>query len=88
MKIILSLIILTLSLTAYAQNKTEKSEKEEGAASRLIEKKRAKMRGHTTGSLPEKQQERNPGPQVNDDFDPQKGGIDDELSRDEGMEND
>lgn len=84
MKILSALIIMTLSLVAFAETNSEKKEvqKEEGASSRLIQKKREKMRGTTT-SKPQRQETR-----VNDDFDPEADAIDDDMTKDEGMEND
>lgn len=84
MKFLSAFLILTLSLFAMAEPNQPKKEnqEEESASSRLIKKKREKMHGTTTS----KQQRQEP--RVNNDFDPEADAIDDDMTKDEGMEND
>lgn len=85
MKLILSLVLLASSIVVYAQTADKSESKEaESASRRILQKKRD--RGY---SGPEIRQEREEvKPVINNDADPELDAIDDDLTKDEGLNDD
>ncbi len=90
MKLILILALFTTSLFAFAQSGTE-SEKDleaENASRRILQKKRERMVVPPVTTTKEVEREEIKEEQINDDADPELDAIDDDMTEDEGLNDD
>lgn len=83
MKWILTLALIASPFTLFAQETKQKEHAEaESASRRLLQKKRYQM-PQVPAAEPVKQERQEPKP--NDDFDPELDAIDDDYTKDEGI---
>lgn len=84
MKLILSLALLVTSFIAYAQTDKTETKEAESASRRILQKKRD--RAYTGPQIRQEREEERPV--LNDDADPELDAIDDDLTKDEGLNDD
>lgn len=87
MKLILSLVLVLTSFMVYAetpQTEPKETTEAESASRRILQKKRD--RNYTGPQIRQEREEERPV--LNDDADPELDAIDDDLTKDEGLNDD